>query len=74
MSKKKKIKTEPEVKESESQEEEPKKEESKSDINGREAFIDINLTYRKGDIVPQEVIDRWEKENGIDTKPFFGDN
>ena len=51
---------------------EEKKEEKPK--NGRIAIIDINLDYRKGDFVPQEQIDRWVKDNGIDINPFFGED
>ncbi len=41
-----------------------------TDVKGKHAQIDISLTYRKGDLVPQNVIDDW-KLRGIDINKFF---
>jgi len=47
--------------------EEPKVE---SKPEGRIAKVDINLTYRKGDIVPESQIKQW-KINGINYQVWF---
>ena len=62
MAKKKAIKKEvkkPVAKKEEAIVKEVKKESIKP-VNGRIAKVDINLTYRKGDIVPQKQVDKWE--------------
>ncbi len=61
MAKRKFKEQEPVEREEETPVEEAPTEKKKPTVPGRTAIIDINKTYRKGDVVPEIVLLDWEK-------------